>query len=455
MSTETEQQELRQLGIDYYGIHAREWKSREGESVEYQIWKEGKGSRVTDINGKTYIDGFSGLMFKNIGYGRTEMADAVHEQMLKITSLPSGGEGIGVTDVQLKLAEKLAEITPGSLKRTFFTSGGTESVETAVKIAKAYQRAIGQTNRYKVISRRGTYHGYSYYTMALMRSAMTAMYDPIEVGVRQVSNVKCYRCDFNLKYPECNLECARELERVIQLEGPQSIAAIVFDAVSHSNICTPPKPEYWPMIRSICDKHGILIIDDEVVCGFGRTGKWFGLENWDVLPDIMATAKGISSGYQPLGAVIVKDEIGEVFTSGFMSLITFGGLPAPCAAGLKNIEIIERENLVENTAIVGAYLLEQLKALMERHVCIGDVRGIGLITQTELVMDRETKEALSNELTAELKKGLNENGLNTRVRSGMISLFPPLIFTKADVDETVGILEKTITELEKGGKLPS
>lgn len=454
MVSTKEEKDLHQLAKDYYGIHAREWQT-EGVPGDYQIWTGAKGCRVTDSEGKTYIDGFAGLMYKNIGYGRKEIADVAYEQMLKITSLPSSSPS-PVSEPQVLLAEKIAQITPGSLSRSTFTSGGSEGIETAAKIAKAYQKLAGQPGRYKLISRRGTYHGYTHLTMALAaQSAFTSAYEPLVYGVKQISNVKCYRCDFNLKYPECNLECARELERTILAETAESVAAVVMDPVSHSDICTPPKPEYWPMIRSICDKYGVLLIDDEVVTGFGRTGKMFGIENWDVVPDILVTAKGITSGYLPLGAVTVKEEIAEKFASGFMHIITFGGLPAPCAAALKNIEIIENEKLAENAATVGAYLLKQLKALMERHVSIGDVRGIGLMTQTELVTNRETKEPLTREVTSELRKRIQGNGLVARIRSGMISIFPPLTFSRADADETVGIVDKTLTELEKEGKLPS
>jgi len=454
MVTRSEERDLQQIALDYCEIHPREWQAQ-GEPGKFEIWAEVVDHcRFKDSAGKIYIDAFAGRMFTNVGYGWKEIADAAYEQMLKATSIPASPGALH--EPQILLAEKLAQITPGSLKRTTFASGGSEGVEVAVKIAKAYHKLNGQPTRYKLISKRGTYHGFTHLGMALMRSAGTQIYEPLEYGVRRVSNVKCYRCDFNLKYPECGIECARELERVIVNEGPETVAAIVFDAVSHSQIGTPPKPEYWPMIKSICDKYGVLIIDDEVVCGFGRTGKWFGLENWDVVPDIMVMAKGISSGYLPLGAVIAKEEICEKFTAGFAHIITFGGLPGPCAAGLKNIEIMERENLVENSAVVGAYLLEQLNALMGRHVCIGDVRGIGLLTQTEMVANRETKESLPADIVNEFKTKLQANGLVTRVLpAGIISLFPPIVFSRANVDEAIGMIDKTMTEMEKDGKFPS
>jgi adenosylmethionine-8-amino-7-oxononanoate aminotransferase len=446
-------EDIRELALDYYGIHPRDWQT-EGTPGNYMVWVSGKGSRVTDSNGKSYIDGFAGLMYKNIGYGRHEIADVAYEQMKKLTSLPSSSPS-GISEPQALLSEKLAQIAPGSLSKTTYTSGGSESVETAVKIARAYHKLNGEPSRYKLISRRGTYHGYTMLTMSLAaHGPMTAMYEPLAYGVYQVSNVKCYRCDFNLTYPSCNMECARELERTILAESPNTVAAVVMDPVSHSDICTPPKPEYWSIIRSTCDKYGVLLISDEVVTAFGRTGKMFGVENWDYVPDIMAVAKGITSGYLPLGAVMVKNEVAEKFGAGFMHIITFGGLPAPCAAALKNIEIIEQEKLAENAAKVGAHLLDQLKALMDRHVSIGEVRGIGLMTQTELVANRETREPLPREVTGELRRRVQDNGLIARIRSGMISLFPPLTTTKEEMDEAVGIMDKTLTEMEKDGKLP-
>ena len=430
---------------------ASEPVSAERNSDYVHIFVAAEGCRITDADGRSYIDTFAGLMYKNVGYGRKEIADAAYAQMLELTSPAEVG---GATVPAVRLAAKLAQITPGSLSRTFFVSGGSEANETAVKIARQYQRISGFGNRHKIIARTGEYHGYTHLAMGLGRGngSMWTPFEPFVPGIRHISQPYCYRCPLGLEYPDCGVACAKELERTIEHEDPDLVAAMLTVSISaHTPVAVPP-PEYWPMIRSICDKYGVLLIDDEVVCGFGRTGKMFGIEHWGVVPDIMAMAKGISSGYLPLGACTTTSEINKKFeeskTGAFRQVATFGGLPACCAAALANIEIIENEKLVERAASMGEYFSKKVQTLCE-HPMVGDIRGLGLLWDIELVKDRKTKERLTREESVNLTMKLREAGLITRADEGNIRFIPPLVITRDEIDESIAIMDKVIGKLEK------
>ncbi|MBW2367774.1 MAG: aspartate aminotransferase family protein, partial [Deltaproteobacteria bacterium] len=374
------------------------------------IYVEGEGCRITDAEGNSYIDGFAGLGYKVVGYGRKEIADAAYEQMLELTS--SVQYNTLATVPAIRLATKLAQITPGDLSRTAFVCGGSEANETAVKLAKHYQRLSGFGNRYKIIARNAEYHGFTHLTMSLgrMNGNMWTPFEPLASGVRLVSHPYCYRCPLKLEYPDCGITCAKELEKTILDEDPNLVAAFISTAISQNSPVAIPPPEYWPMIKSICDKYNILLIDDEVVCGFGRTGKMFGLEHWGIVPDIMTMAKGITSGYLPLAACISTPEISRKFEEGkdvFRNIATFGGLPACCAAALANIEIIENENLVEKTQSMGEYLSDKMHPLSE-HPMVGDIRGTGLMWGVELVKDQKTKKRLRFKELMVLSRKLRE-----------------------------------------------
>ena len=415
-----------------------------------QIFVSANGVRVTDVNGKTYIDAFSGLMYKNVGHGRQEIVEAVQEQLTRMSSAPMFHDG---TIPGILLAAKLAEITPGSLSRVHYVTGGSEANEVSIKVAKQYHKLAGDGARTKVIAREGEYHGFTHMAMALGKSSgMYAPFEPLSPGVSHVPHPYCYRCPLGLSYPNCDIACAKSLENKIQDEGPETVAAFLTVPVSQQTPVAVPPPEYWPMIKSICEKYGVLLIVDEVVCGFGRTGKWFGIENWDVEPDIMAMAKGITSGYQPLGAVIASKEISDTFEQGqdvLRSVTTFGGMPGSCAAGLANLEIFEKEDLVAKSAAMGEYLPGPLEELKERHPMVGDVRGLGMFWGIELVKDKETKEPIRpmrdvGKLTAMLA----ELGLITRCDTGTIRFMPPLGMTREEVDEAIGIIDQAIGQLE-------
>ena len=419
-----------------------------GDPDVLQIFTGADGIRITDVDGKSYIDAFSGLMFKNVGHGRQEIVDAVHEQLQRMASAPGFQHA---TIPGILLAAKLAEITPGSLSRVHYVTGGSEANEVAVKIAKQYHKLAGDGGRTKIIAREGEYHGFTHMTMALGKaSGLYSPFEPLMPGVRHVPHPYCYRCPLGLEYPDCGVACAKSLESKIVDEGPGTVAAFLTVSVSQQTPAAVPPPEYWPMIKSICDKYGVLLIIDEVVCGFGRTGKWFGIENWNVEPDMITMAKGITSGYQALGAVITSKEISDTYAKGrdvLRTVTTFGGMPGSCAAGVANMKIMEEEDLVAKSAAMGEYVSGQLEGLKD-HPMVGDVRGLGLFWAIEIVKDKKTKEPLSLKDVRNLTKMLKDLGLITRCENGAIRFMPPLVITQSEIDEAIGIIDQAIGQLE-------
>ena len=449
MATHTESQgkELQESALEHLWVYLRE-PSDMAEKGEPQIFVEGKGVHVTDALGNTYIDAMSGLWLKNVGYGRTEIADAAYAQMLKLTYMPMGT----TTEPTIQLAEKIASITPGDLSRCFFTSGGSEAVETAMKLARAYFKRVGEPTRYKFISRKGSYHGATFGTLALGGTAIFPKtdYEPLLAGVFHGPQPNPYRCEYGGATPEeCAERCANAIEEIIKFQGPDSVAAVIAEPVSSPMGAVVPGPNYWPMLREICDRYGCLLIADEVITGFGRTGKMFACEHWGITPDIMTVAKGITSGYIPMGGAITRKPISDAFIGServaFRHVITFGGHPVAAAASLKNIEIMETEGMVENSATMGRYLLDGLEELKQKHTIIGDVRGLGLFCGMEMVKDRQTKEYFpaEAELGPKLTQGFSSNGLILR-GGDVMNIAPPLCVTSGEIDEIVSVLDRVI-----------
>ena len=445
--TEAEVKQLQETALEHLWIYMRE-PSDMAEKGEPQIFVEGKGVHVTDALGRTFIDAMSGLWLKNVGYGRTEIADAAYQQMLQLTYMPAGS----TTEVTVRLAEKVAQITPGDLSRSFFTSGGSESVETAMKLARAYFKRVGEPARTKFISRKGSYHGATFGALALGGSpGMPKVdYEPLLPGVFHAPQPIPYRCEYGGTTPEeCADRCVGAIEDIIKFQGPDSVAAVVAEPVASPMGSAVPGPNYWPRLREICDQYGCLLIADEVITGFGRTGKMFACEHWGVTPDIMTVAKGLTSGYIPMGGAITRKSIGDAFVgspkAALRHVITFGGHPVASAAALKNIEIMEDEGMVENSARMGRYLLDGLEELKSKHSIIGDVRGLGLMCAVEIVKDRETKEYFPSEaeLGPRLTQGFWDNGLMLR-GGDVTSIMPPLCITSSEVDELVSALDRTI-----------
>ena len=442
---------LRQASLKYLWMHRLDWVQMAEEGGP-PIMVEGEGIRVTDSEGKTWIDVNAGYNSVAVGYGRTEIADAAYEQMLKINYFPNGT----TTEPTIRLAQKLADITPGSLSRVFLVSGGSEANETALKIVRAYHHRRGEGGRYKVISRRNSYHGATGGVMWLGGSQGMPRddFEPMYPGMIHAPQPNPYRCEMGGQTPsECAARCAKAIEDLMLLHNPETVAAVIAEPISQAMGAAVPGDEYWPMLREICDKYGVVLIADEVICGFGRTGKMFAMEHWGVVPDVMTVAKGIISSYLPLAATIVKKAIADHFAGKDNYLrhtLTFAGHPVSAAAALKNIEIIEDENMVGNAAQVGAYFKEQLEGFMVDHPIVGNVRGVGLLIAMELVKDRETKEKFPPEakVPERLTESFRKHGLLYRVQGPVLSMGPSLCITRDEVDQIVHALDLSLWELE-------
>ena len=448
LPSDTDAASLRAAGNEHVWFHASSRHALASQDGK-RVLVEGHGCMVKDIDGNEYIDGLAGLWLVNVGHGRRDIAEAMAAQAATLAYASSTQT---TTIPAIRLATLLAQITPGDLSTVFFCSGGSEAVESAVKIARQYHYHRGEPKRSKVIGRRGSYHGATYGAMSVSgtRQMNEPYHSPFMHGTLHVSPPYCYRCDYRHTYPACDVYCADAIAQMIEYEGPQTVAAVIAEPVSASNGIVVPPPEYLPRLRDICDRYGVLLIVDEVINGFGRTGKMFASEHWALVGDMMTVAKGLSSGYAPIAAVICRPQVVEPFAADkrLSHLLTFGGHAVACAAALANIAILQNEGLVEQAATMGTYLLEQLRQL-QYHPTIGDVRGLGLLVGVELVKDRQSKEkfAMDSEEIKTLNTLLLENGLLTRA-THIISLSPPLCITRAEVDRMVEIIDRSLNDFE-------
>ena len=405
---------------------------------------KGEGSRITDQHGKSYLDLTSGNTRPvHVGYGREDMAKAVYDQILELSYFtPMNFANVPA----IALAQKLSEIAPEGIDRFTFVCDGSEAVETAIKLARQYFLDIGEPKRYKVISRRGAYHGVTGGAIRALGTVMPMRHlmEPIAPGTVFMESPYCFRCPLHLKYPDCDIACARDIERVMEFEDPGQVCAFIGEPIQQGFGAYAPPPEYWPIVREICDRYGVLLIIDEVICGFGRTGKWFGLQNFDVKPDIMTMAKGISSGYVPLGGVGCTDKVWEPINA-FQHLHTYGNHPVSCAAALKNLEIIENEKLVQNSKEVGAYFLERMRTL-EHYPIVAEVRGTGLWTAIDLTTDKKTMDVFPMDRMGGLVKRGKDKGLILKFMGPSLEFAPCLTVTKEEIDEGMKIIEECIAE---------
>jgi adenosylmethionine-8-amino-7-oxononanoate aminotransferase len=416
-----------------------------------KVLVKGEGAILWDNMGKEYIDGHSILWVVNVGHGRKEIVDAMAEQGQKIAyaSLFGGysNEPAGV------LARKLEKITPGDLSVAFLVSGGSEAVEVAIKIARQYQMLKGYPQRFKVIARKESYHGSTLGALSCtgLRIYRTG-FEPLLPGFIHVSPPYCYRCEFNLEYPSCDVQCVKAIEEAIVWEGPKTVAAVIAEPVMSAAGALVPPPEYFPRLRQICDHYGVLLIVDEVLNGFGRTGNMFAIERYGVVPDIMTLAKAMSGGYAPIGAAICRKEISDAFQDYMlMHGITFGGHPIACVAALKNIEVLQREGLPERGAQMGAELKKMLESL-RKHQMVGDIRGIGLHYAIEYVMDKDTKARIpgNQKVAARVEELCWQKGLYLcRASVDKTYVAPPLIVTREQLQRIVEILDDSIGRVEK------
>ena len=405
-----------------------------------------EGVYFWDSDGKRYLDFSSQLMNVNAGHGNRKIISAVQEQVARMAYAYPGI----ATAAKGKLGQLLAEITPGDLCKTLFTTGGGEANENAIKFARLY------TGRHKILSRYRSFHGATAGALALTGDPYRLPAEPLIPGVVHFMDPYCYRCPFGWTKETCHRECISHVEQVIEFEGPDRIAAIVLEGVTGSNGLIIPPDEYWPRMREICDRHGILLVSDEVMSGFGRTGAWFGVDHWHVQPDIMTMGKGITSGYVPLGAVIVSRAIADYFDDRRLPMgLTNSGHPVGVAAGVAAVEVYKEERLVENARAMGAILKDGLDELKAKHPSVGDVRSIGLFSTIELVKDLGTKEPLAPlpglrsspqdvNVAPKLSAALRERDMHCFVKWNHIFPVPPLCIDEAQLHDGLRILDEVL-----------
>ena len=414
-----------------------------------KIFTAGEGCYVYDIHGNRYLDTFGSLLTNIVGHHNAEIKQAVMEQMDRLEFFPNYQDSFTVP--MIRLAEKLAEIMPGALEVTFFTNSGSEANEQAIKMARQYHWQNGRKHRYKVIARRSAYHGTTLATTSLTGYTKSRqVFEPLMPGSLFAPPARCEKCNQGVEHSTCDLSSLNAIEEMVEWEDPESISAIILDPLPGSNLgyVLPPRG-YLQGVRDLCDRHGIILVFDEVQTGFGKTGKWFACENWGVTPDIMTISKGLTSGYMPLGAAVASRKIVNAFRQGpgseFRGICTYGGHTLSCAAALANIAIMQREKIVELAAETGRYLKAELQKLY-RHKIVGEVRGIGMVWALELVADRETRARLPGDLNvgAFVRDWCWENGMILRNNADILVIAPALTMTREEIDIMVGKINDVI-----------
>lgn len=420
----------------------------------------GEGCTIRDADGNEYLDAMSGLWCVNIGYGRREIAEATYEQMKQLAYYPH----VQANAPAAMLAARLAELTEGRLKRVYFVNSGSEACEAAFKIARQFYRERGGGLRYKFISRYHSYHGTTLGTLAaggLLERKVK--FEPLGNGFVHMLPPYCYRCPFGLEYPSCGVACARQLERIIEGEGAETVAGVIVEPIQSAIGVLVPPDEYLSIVAEICRRYDVLLILDEVINGFGRTGKWFGYQHYGVAPDLLCVAKGLTSGYAPMGALMATEEVFSVFlgekgeNKHVAQVSTWGGHAAAAAAALKNLELMNKEDLPARAARVGGYLLAQLRGLLELRL-VGDVRGKGLLLGVELVEEKETRVPAKGERLERIIGRCRELGLLVGRSAGTyagfgntITIAPPLVLREEEADKIVGTLADAIEAEDRLG----
>ena len=422
--------------------------------TDVPIMVRGEGPYVWDSRGKRYIDGLAGLFVVQVGHGRTELAQAASKQASELAYFPLWSYAHAPA---VELAERLASLTPGDLNRTFFTTGGGEAVESAFKLARQYFKLVGKPSKTKVISRSLAYHGTTMGALSITGlPGIKAPFEPLVPGTFKVANTNRYRCPDCAHSDACTLHCADDIERMINYEGADTVAAVFLEPVQNSGGCFTPPEGYFQRVRQICDKYDVLLISDEVICAFGRLGYYFGSERYGYQPDMITVAKGMTSGYSPIGALIASDRLVEPFlkeTNTFLHGYTFAGHPVSAAVALANLDIFERENLLGHVQQNESAFRSRLDSLLDLPI-VGEVRGAGYFYGIELVKDKATRETFNDDESERLLRGLLtprlfEEGLICRADDRgdpVIQLSPPLVAGVEQFDEIVGILRMVLEE---------
>ena len=426
------------------------------DNAEVPIIERGEGPYIFDTNGKRYLDGLSGLFTVQVGHGRAELAQVAAEQAAKLAFFPIWSYA---HPKAIELADRLAAESPGDLNKIFFSSGGGEAVETAWKVAKQYFKLVGKPGKYKVISRAIAYHGTTAGALSITGvPPFKQAFEPLVPGTFRVPNTNFYRAPDHLADDEkaFGLWAANRIEEAILAEGPDTVAAVFLEPVQNAGGCFPPPPGYFQRVREICDLYDVLLVSDEVICAYGRLGTMFGAQKFDFVPDIITTAKGLTSGYSPLGATLISDRIYAPFAKGdtiFAHGYTFGGHPVSCAVALANLDIIEREGLLTNVLTNENAFRRTLEKLTDLPI-VGNVRGDGYFWGIELVKDNVTKETFTADeseriLRGFLSKALFNAGLYCRADDRgdpVVQLAPPLTCGQAEFDEIESIMREVLTE---------
>jgi adenosylmethionine-8-amino-7-oxononanoate aminotransferase len=425
------------------------------QNHDVPIIVRGEGAYVYDSNGRRYLDGLAGLFVSMVGHGRDEIAEAAARQSKELAYFPLWSYA---HPRAIELAERLANLAPGDLNRVFFTTGGSEAVESAWKLARQYFRAIGQPSRYKVISRDIAYHGATMGALSITGlPAIKNVFEPLVPGSIRVPNTNFYRApEHGDDLAAFGRWAADEIERAILREGPESVAAVYLEPVQNSGGCFPPPPGYFQRVREICDRHGVLLVSDETICAFGRLGYYFAADRYGYQPDIITVAKGMTSGYAPIGAMIASDRLIEPFlkdTAAFLHGITFGGHPVSCAVALANLDVFEKEDLLGHVLSTEDAFRATLNKLNDLPI-VGEVRGDGYFYGIELVKDKATRETFDDDESERLLRGflsgaLFEAGLICRADDRgdpVIQLAPPLIIDQPEFDFIEQTLRSVLTE---------
>jgi adenosylmethionine-8-amino-7-oxononanoate aminotransferase len=427
-----------------------------------RIAARGQGCYLYDTEGRRYIDGAAGFVVANLGHGNAEVADAMAEQARTLALAPFT---LFVSEPALRLAARLAAYTPGDLDHAVFVSGGSEAVEVAVKLARQYWIEVGQPSKYKIVGRWQSYHGNTLGALSVGGNRPRRRpYAPLLLDLPKIPPCYPYRCPADVPAEEWGPRGADALEEAIREAGPETVAAFIAEPVVGATMGSAPAPPgYFQRIREICDRYEVLLIADEVMTGFGRTGRRFGIEHWDVVPDLMAVAKGISAGYMPLGAAICSARIYQAFkppagSGQFVNLFTYGANPLSCAVGEVVLRLTEEQDLASRAARVGAYLRERLRPLEDSPI-VGDVRGLGLMLGLEFVQDKTTKEPFpaAARVAARVGEAALARGLFVYPGAGTVDgergdhvmVAPPLIITEAECDELASTLADAVAAVAR------
>jgi adenosylmethionine-8-amino-7-oxononanoate aminotransferase len=429
-----------------------------GPHHEVPVIVRGEGPYVWDQSGKRYLDGLSGLFTSQIGHGRTELAEAASKQASELAYFPVWSYA---HPRAIDLAERIASLTPGDLNRVFFTTGGSEAVESAWKLARQYFRLTGQPYRTKVISRNVAYHGTTFGALSLTGiPELRTPFEPLVPGAIKVPNTNFYRADeHGDDVVAFGRWAADEIERAIEREGADTVAAVYLEPLQNAGGCFPPPPGYFARVREICDRHGVLLVSDEVICAFGRLGEYFGSTRYAYQPDIITVAKGMTSGYAPLGAMIASDRLVEPFLHGDASFthgFTFAGHPVSCAVAIANLDVFERDGILDHVRATEDRFRAALDGLYDLPI-VGDVRGDGFFYGIELVKDQATKERFDDDESDALLRGflagaLFDAGLICRADDRgdpVVQLAPPLICGQAEIDFIGQVLRDVLAEASR------